>query len=184
MGFKRHLTPRLINKNSATFDDSTEWILIRSVSLIPSWVAPQQSPGPFLLTCKDKKYNLTQFIVHSQLELNCIRFIRRHSRFSRKQLQFFQKRSQLNLTRTQFNLTRSQFTRTRTQFNPGRTQFNRKQSQFTPTRSQFNRKQSQFILTRIRFTGIRSQFTWITLCRFNPKLTSHPQLIPGNKQDR
>jgi len=65
MGFKRHLTPRLINKNSATFDDSTEWILIRSVSLIPSWVAPQQSPGPFLLTCKDKKYNLTQFIVHS-----------------------------------------------------------------------------------------------------------------------
>jgi len=70
MGFKRHLTPRLINKNSATFDDSTEWILIRSVSLIPSWVAPQQSPGPFLLTCKDKKYNLTQFIVHSRRKVS------------------------------------------------------------------------------------------------------------------
>jgi hypothetical protein len=65
MGFIRHITPRLINKNSATFADSTIWTLIRSVSLIPSWVAPQQSPCPFLLTCKIKKYNLTQFILHS-----------------------------------------------------------------------------------------------------------------------
>lgn len=64
MGFKRHFTPRLINKNSATFDDSTIWNLIRSVSFIPSWVAPQQSPGPFLLTTKDKIFKLTQFILH------------------------------------------------------------------------------------------------------------------------
>lgn len=70
MGFKRHLAPRLIHKNSATFDDSTIWILIRSFSFIPSWVAPQQSPGPFLLISKDKNYNLTQFILHSLLEIN------------------------------------------------------------------------------------------------------------------
>ncbi len=67
MGFLRHRTQRLnSNKKSATFDGSTFRILIPSIELIPSQVAPQQSLRPFNPMNKGTKTHLTQFSLHSQ----------------------------------------------------------------------------------------------------------------------
>lgn len=56
MGFSRHLATGLITiKKSTIFANSTFRILIHSVRLIPSMVAPQQSHSPFFLTCKYSK---------------------------------------------------------------------------------------------------------------------------------
>lgn len=70
MGFLRHRTQRLnSNKKSATFDGSTFRILIPSIELIPSQVAPQQSLRPFNPMNKGTKTHLTQFSLHSRVEL-------------------------------------------------------------------------------------------------------------------
>jgi hypothetical protein len=66
LGFIRHIAQRLIPiKKSATFGNSTSWIVIPSIGRIPSQVAPQQSLGPFNPTNKDTKTELTQFNLHS-----------------------------------------------------------------------------------------------------------------------
>jgi hypothetical protein len=66
LGFIRHIAQRLIPiKKSATFENSTFWVLIPSIGRIPSQVAPQQSLGPFNPKNKDTKTELTQFILHS-----------------------------------------------------------------------------------------------------------------------
>lgn len=71
MGFLRHRTQRLnSNKKSATFDGSTFRILIPSIELIPSQVAPQQSLRPFNPMNKGTKTHLTQFSLHSRSHIH------------------------------------------------------------------------------------------------------------------